>query len=167
MSWRARTSVNEATTLAKAVHRWQAGRARPRCAATPAAKCCNTPCHHPHACGSSIASATSGTCIKRPSTVACRVVLLRRCMKPPRLLRLCIDGRPAEHGPDAPPRRLAPAATAHVALCTCVVAASTQAVTRASNHLLRWRVMACTHVGERSHHACLGCAPTAGPPSTA
>ena len=32
MSWRARTSVNEATTLAKAVHRWQARRAWRRCA---------------------------------------------------------------------------------------------------------------------------------------
>ena len=63
MSRRARASVNEATTLAKTVHRWQACRARPRCASTPTGKCCNTPCQRLHACRSSIHSPTD-TCIR-------------------------------------------------------------------------------------------------------
>ena len=122
MSRRALASVDEATTLAKTVQRWQACRARPRCASTPAAKCCITPSHRLHACGSSIHS-RSGTCIERPSTAACRGVHLRRWMKPPRLLRLCTDGRPAEHELGAPPRRLASAATSQVAVCTRAVGA--------------------------------------------
>ena len=42
MSQRARASVNDATTLDKAVHRWQACRARPRCASTPTGTSCDT-----------------------------------------------------------------------------------------------------------------------------
>ena len=124
MSRRARASVHEATTLAKPAHRWQACRARPRCASTPTGKCCNSSPRHLHACRSSIHS-PSDTCIERPSTVACRGVHVRRWTKPPRLLRLCTDGRPAEHGLGAPPRRLATAAACRVAISTRAVAAST------------------------------------------
>ena len=156
------------------------------------------------------------------STVACHGVHARRQTKPPRLLRLCIDGRPAEHELAAPPRQLAAAATAHAALCTHAVAPSPRSLERRRvsdgrmswrartpvneattlakavhrwqarrarprcastptgssrnsprRHLhvcrrsihsgghtcieppsIRWHVMACTHVDERSHHAC-------------
>ena len=77
MSWRARASVNEATTLAKAVHRWQARRARPRCASTPTGTSCNSPCRTLHVCRRSIHSG-GHTCIEPPSTVVCHGVHARR-----------------------------------------------------------------------------------------
>ena len=77
MPKRARASVNEATTLAKAVHRWQARRARPRCASTPTGNSCNSPRRHPNVCRRSIHSG-GHTCIEPPSTAACRSVHVHR-----------------------------------------------------------------------------------------
>ena len=60
-----------------------------------------------------LAGAISPANISRMLQVAtacpCRSVHVRLGTKPPRMLRLCISGRPAEHCFDAPPRQLAAA----------------------------------------------------------
>ena len=153
MAWRARTSSNEATTLAKAVHRWQARRARARCASTPARSSCNSPRRHPHSRSRAVSMQPRGRRVSDGRM--CRGVHARRCPKPPRLLRPCTDGRPAEHELDAHPRQMPTAASAHAAICTHAVAPSSRRpdadVEKTSEG--RRHVMACTHVGVRSHHA--------------
>ena len=76
VSWRARTSVNEATTLANAVHRWQARRTRPRCASTPDGSSCNSPPSHLNARGRTISMQPRGshTSKRQPHVRACTCI---------------------------------------------------------------------------------------------